>query len=268
MEKDFNSIAEYWKSAYSSKISGSEKYDFPAHFRKMAGLMAPGKSYYYIVNFHNLELELLSDSIKEFVDVAPSKVDMRLLLSLALPEEISMIQQKEHVIQAFFTGFLNQDEVMDYKVIYTYRMKDSSGKERLMLHQATILSTTSEGRFVHVFSIHTDISHLAVSSTDCVSFVHLKGGKDYLNVCTKAGTFDPQKLRPDCDLKELLSSREVEIVQKMAEGLSSEELAQELYISPYTVRTHRKNILKKTNSKNTTQLITKCIAKGVIQPVF
>lgn len=266
MEGDFNSIARYWRDTYSTRIDTSEKFQLPEHFRKMANLMAPGKSYYYVVNFHNLELELLSDSVKDFLDVPREEVNMELLLSMALPGEIERIQKKESVIQAFFSDFVRKEEVMDYKVIYTYQWRDRKGQERLMLHQATVLSITGEGQFVHVFSIHTDISHLAVANRDEVSFVNLNGGKDYLNVCTKLGRFDPERLRPADDLRQLLSEREMEIIQKMARGLSSEEVAKDLFISPYTVRTHRKNMLKKTGCRNTSQLISKCIAVGAINP--
>lgn len=268
MEKDFRSIAKYWRSVYSSNIERSEKFDLPNHFKKMVGLMAPGKSFYYIVNFHTLELELLSDSIVHFMGVSPKEVDMHHLLSLALPEEVENIQNKEKVIQAFMIDYLHKSEIMDYKVMYTYKMRDYEGTERLMLHQASILSTTEEGRFVHVFSIHTDISHLAITSTEEVSFINVNGEKDYLNVCSKAGTFDPESLIPEQNLKDLLSDREVEIIRKMAEGLNSDEVARDLYISPYTVKTHRKNILKKAKCKNSMQLISKCIATGIVSPVL
>lgn len=42
-----------------------------------------------------------------------------------------------------------------------------------------------------------------------------------------------------------LSSREAEIVQLIADGLTNKEIADRLYISIHTIRTHRKNIIKK-----------------------
>lgn len=52
-----------------------------------------------------------------------------------------------------------------------------------------------------------------------------------------------------------LSERELNIIRLLAEGLTSIEIADKLFISEHTVRTHRKNILRKTEFSNTSQLI-------------
>lgn len=45
--------------------------------------------------------------------------------------------------------------------------------------------------------------------------------------------------------KQGLSQREVEVLQAIAQGLNSPQIAEKLFISVHTVRTHRKNIIKK-----------------------
>lgn len=45
--------------------------------------------------------------------------------------------------------------------------------------------------------------------------------------------------------KEGLSEREIEILELIAAGLNSPEIADKLFLSVHTVRTHRKNIIKK-----------------------
>lgn len=52
-----------------------------------------------------------------------------------------------------------------------------------------------------------------------------------------------------------LGEREIEIIKLLAKGLDTTEIAEQLFISPHTVSTHRKNILNKTGVNNTTQLI-------------
>ena len=54
--------------------------------------------------------------------------------------------------------------------------------------------------------------------------------------------------------KELLSKREKEVLRMMFDGLTNKEIAQKLFISFETVKSHRKNILLKTGSKNTAAL--------------
>lgn len=61
-----------------------------------------------------------------------------------------------------------------------------------------------------------------------------------------------------------LSKREKEILMKICEGLSNQEIADELFISKRTVDKHRANLLSKTNSKNTASLILYAIKNKLI----
>jgi DNA-binding NarL/FixJ family response regulator len=56
------------------------------------------------------------------------------------------------------------------------------------------------------------------------------------------------------------SRRETEIVRLLADGLSTQEVADKLFLSYYTVETHRKNLLNKLNLRNTAELI-KCASQ-------
>ena len=56
-------------------------------------------------------------------------------------------------------------------------------------------------------------------------------------------------------LEQSFSNRELEIYQLIKNGLTSKEIAEKLFISIYTVNNHRKNILKKYESKNAHQII-------------
>jgi DNA-binding NarL/FixJ family response regulator len=62
-----------------------------------------------------------------------------------------------------------------------------------------------------------------------------------------------------------LSKREKEILGKICEGLSNQEIADTLFISKRTVDKHRANLLGKTNSKNTASLILFAIRNKLIE---
>ncbi len=208
----FNKILNYWQSNYSINLQESEKFNVPDHFKKIANLTAPGKSFYYIVNFHNLKLELVSDSVEEFIGEKASLANLDKLLSLALPGEIEKIHRKEKVINSFFMEYLKPEEILNYKLSYTYKNKSHDGKERIMLHQATVLSLNEAGRFVHVFSIHSDITHLTMKSSDDVSFININNGPSFYNVKTKSGEFDQKALKKSEGLKDMLTTRELNII--------------------------------------------------------
>jgi len=62
-----------------------------------------------------------------------------------------------------------------------------------------------------------------------------------------------------------LSKREKEVLLKICEGLSNQEIAEALFISKRTVDKHRANLLGKTNSKNTASLILFAIRNKLIE---
>ncbi len=63
---------------------------------------------------------------------------------------------------------------------------------------------------------------------------------------------------------ETLTSREQEIMVLLAEGLSSKEIADKLFISPKTVENHRSNILRKLNFHSTIELVRYAARIGII----
>ena len=73
------------------------------------------------------------------------------------------------------------------------------------------------------------------------------------------------KLREQEPKSAVLSKREKEILLKICEGLSNQEIAEALFISKRTVDKHRANLLGKTNSKNTASLILYAIRNKLIE---
>jgi DNA-binding NarL/FixJ family response regulator len=61
-----------------------------------------------------------------------------------------------------------------------------------------------------------------------------------------------------------LTSREIEIIQLIAQELSNAEIASQLFISERTVETHRKNIFRKTNTKSVVGLIKYAIEQKIV----
>jgi two-component system response regulator NreC len=66
------------------------------------------------------------------------------------------------------------------------------------------------------------------------------------------------------DSYDLLTTREREILQLIAEGKSNKEVAAQLYLSLYTVETHRTHILQKLNLHSVPELILYAVRKGII----
>jgi two-component system response regulator NreC len=79
--------------------------------------------------------------------------------------------------------------------------------------------------------------------------------QDYMRKLQRAGAEDSY---------DLLSGREREVLQLVAEGKSSKEIAGLLNLSTYTVETHRANLMQKLNLKGIPELILYAVRKGLI----
>jgi len=66
------------------------------------------------------------------------------------------------------------------------------------------------------------------------------------------------------DSFDLLTNREKEILQLLAEGRSNKEVAQLLNLSTLTVETHRSNLMQKLNLHNTAEIVLYAVRKKII----
>jgi LuxR family maltose regulon positive regulatory protein len=69
---------------------------------------------------------------------------------------------------------------------------------------------------------------------------------------------------PEAGLIEPLSIRELEVLQVIAEGLSNQEVANQLFLSLHTVKVHARNIYAKLGVKNRTQAVAKARTLGIL----
>jgi len=79
---------------------------------------------------------------------------------------------------------------------------------------------------------------------------------------------DPSETQvPKSELVELLSERELEVLQLIAEGLTNPEIASRLFLSLNTVKVHARNIYGKLGVHNRTQAVARARVLGVLSSI-
>lgn len=141
------------------------------------------------------------------------------------------------------------------KLCYCFRMRVADGSYRLFHHQAVSLVTDEEDKIVWTLVIHTDITHLSVFSSHIATVVGIHDRHDFHQMDLSSEENKP---------KNILTKRELQIVRYIAQGKSSVQIGGLLDISLLTVQVHRKNILRKTDAKNSASLIRRCIELGFL----
>ncbi len=79
---------------------------------------------------------------------------------------------------------------------------------------------------------------------------------------SKGGNPPQKKFAPDLPPK--ISRREKEVMRLILQEYTNNEIAEKLIISPATVISHRKNLIRKLNVRNTAGLVRKAIRFGLI----
>jgi len=216
----------------------------------LGDLFSVGKFYFYTVDFStfpDLQCPYVDPSALEYYGVAPDAFSFNLVLSSVHPGDMPFCQACEEVIMNFFQK-LDKGELLHYKSSYTLRMKHKTGSYRYIQHQAMTLSVDSNGGMTHVINVHTDISHIKQESGGTMSLIGLNGRKSFIGI-------DP--FNPDFSKTNPLSNREREILEYLARGFEAKDIGNILNLSYHTVRTHRRNMLKKLNASSTIEMIHK-----------
>lgn len=72
------------------------------------------------------------------------------------------------------------------------------------------------------------------------------------------------RLQTEEQIKEQLTLREMEVLQAIAKGHSTREIADLLHVSGNTIESHRKSLMSKLEAKNAVDLVLKAIHLGII----
>lgn len=91
-------------------------------------------------------------------------------------------------------------------------------------------------------------------------------GRRYLSpaLADRALTSHPKPGKQETDPYDTLTNRERLVLQLAAEGLTSQQIAGKLFISPRTAETHRANLMRKLGFKSQTELVRFAIRKGIL----
>lgn len=138
---------------------------------------------------------------------------------------------------------------LDHVFHLTFRMRRKDGEYIKVQRQTSILTTDKHETLLTSYGIFTDITYLN-NSEEIQSLL----------VGPEIPGFSFTD--PDSSPKVNLTRRERELIDLLAKGLNSKEIAKRLYISKETVYTHRKNILAKTGVNNSAELMAFVFKNG------
>lgn len=153
---------------------------------------------------------------------------------------------EKHLQELRFLHFLRnipEEERSDYYITSRIRMKDNAGEYIPISHKMFYIASHSNGSIWLAICLY----NLAESTNPSYAIINSANG---------------QRLEPEQQTcNNILSSREIDVLQLIEQGKLSKEIASILSISINTVNRHRQNILEKLQVTNSIQACL--IAKGL-----
>jgi len=189
----------------------------------------------------NLEVVFEASNGRELLDSIESHQPDVLLLDLDMPEVDGLEALKQLRPKMPDLGIIILTMHSDSKMVAylmelganSYLLKDTSPEE----FQKAITNVVDEG-----FYFNKMVSQAMLTG--------LKG---------------QSKKKPTLGHNEVLTSRELEVLELICQEFTAKEIADKLFISHRTVEGHRKNLIEKLGVKNTAGLIVKSIKEGIIE---
>jgi DNA-binding CsgD family transcriptional regulator len=248
---------------YSSKeIDTQEVVRLMRQARTIPRQLLPFKGIIHVIDYTKRRHVGISGQLTEMIGYTP-----RDLMDNGLDFVIDKFQKDDFKVynESIFTKIVDtlkkipQHEHDDLLFSFNYRAKNCEGKWIHLYQQVSYVTDPVTKLPLYNIGVVTDIS--LVKTNNCIAFsVDKKNNgqafSNFKNLSIEYFYPDPEESQ--------LSKREREVLGWLAEGYSSKQIANKLYLSESTIIIHRKNMLKKTNSKNIAELIRYATKHGLI----
>ncbi len=248
-QTDYLPILRFLKSYESIGFSGINRADKTVV--NLEDLIRENRQFFYVCDILKMKILFSCGDLEELNGEKTENLDFSTFFVRSHPDD----QARQAVARAK-TVHASQ-EVFFRKLpsliqSSNFRQRDAVGQYFDMLYQIYFFYSESPSSTVYMALVLTDIDHFKLGRKKS----HYYMGDDFSNF-----RFPDEEL---LDIGHQLSSREFQILKLISEGMNSEEIANKLFVSVNTVKTHRRNILRKTEKSTTHELVYELIAKGIL----
>ncbi len=237
---DYNEFFEFIDTYLQVGFEGID-YNNPL-MRKINSMMRENNQFFFIADMIKMEIQYTCKTCYEHLGFESEFMEPARMFSNTHPDDLKRHGiNRGRMIRLCNDTFANDD---DYALMSTsLRHQHTDGHYTNFLVQGYVFSKTLPEKSVYCLFIYTDIGWYG----EIKHGFHYYIGKDlsYFKV-------------PDKKLIEtgsVFTNREFEILALIRQGFDSKAIGTSLFLSPHTIDTHRRNILKKTRKISTSDLI-------------
>lgn len=249
MNTDYSVFYEFLKKYQSTGFQGIDRED--PFIKEMEEKLNMNKQFFFVGDLIQIKIKFTSKGSLDILGIEPDQVDPATFYTNTHPDELT-----RHNLARTKLFKLGQDIYItrQEKILIStnFQLRHISGFYSNVLVQCYLFYSEIPYRTVFLLQVCTDISNFKGLKYG----YHYYIGTDMLNF-----RYPDEKL---IKTGHVFSRREFEIIQLMASGLNSTQIAGKLFLSVHTINTHRRNIIRKTHKENTNELLLDLKERGVI----
>jgi DNA-binding CsgD family transcriptional regulator len=220
------------------------------HFEK---ILNQSSLFFFSIDFCRMKYIFLSQGVKNVLGYDRSAwftEGLNFAFKILLPQDRQILKRIHHeMFNAYYSTPVSRRKKLSF--VFDLHVTAASGKTVRINHRTVFIEMDQDGNPLVDFNVCTDISSIKPSGP---SILTIKS-EDRL---IREVRFDVQ------ENGYTFSKRELDILSLISKGLNSTEIGEELFISYHTVNTHRKNMLHRTNCKNSLELVSYAKNKGLM----
>ena len=184
-------------------------------------------------------------------------------------EGLKTLLQNEKDIQ-IVGGFCNGADLLTFMqtntvdlILLDITLPDINGMDLCLLikqqyvHTTILFLSNHTERSIIMQTIQNGASGYLLKNSSLQELRHAihEGTKGFITYSKAVNEIISRPSKNELKGRPQLTKREKQILELIARGKTSQTIAQELFLSPLTVDTHRKNLIQKFNVKNVAELI-------------
>lgn len=243
--------AESWERLFMETIGKSSRAPFKGTVTisdQVLDLFDNANQCFYLSDYSSLQMFFVSPNVINVLGYEPHDFDLRTFFEMIHPEDRKPVfEVSKRVLNREMT-YISGNTHRHVVLYLSYRVARKNG--RYIRISLTISRHIDPHGGIYEMGVIRDISHVRCGTR--INFA-LLGGKpigELPAIISEGGT--------------LISKREQEIIFYISRGYSSKKIACELHLSEHTVNTHRKNILRKTGTRNLVDMLIYAVTNGII----
>ncbi len=253
-----------YRSCFARDKSRFDPVDSLTHFAPLIQnfeRLNMGRYFWFIVDFPEWEHCAAGGDVENLTPFSTSEfsqMNQSLLHAATYPEDTHKVLTFSRLWVDFYEKY-GYRAMRDFSMSLIFRMMNAKREFYWIMVQYPDALFDDHGKMVYSLVLVTDISHIRHDGVAMMNVVNHKDHTSRQFLCMGEDVSSHMEITLPS-----LTRREEEILRLLAKGHGSKQIASLLHLSVKTVDNHRQNMLHKTGSSSSSELVGLCIRTGII----